>query len=1022
MGETEQKERELRQVNISTGTVTATSQSLNVSSFKLEQTEDLSDGIIVSPVMKRVDELPLNIPDTAPTEDEVIQAHEEVDLKLAHNSVKHPRRVKRAKEKRDIQRNLLEKRKKAQPLLPDPTINAFDYLNDLKIEDIMHDKSGNTSYSKVIKNIDHVKVIMLYLPDFANTIQTRKKELEDNGQPVTEELLKAEARLDVLYDIRAYYSIYERLIMNKYFAMLPHVEMHKLSYNELRLRLKKLYEAPQRNQELIDYYQDLVRLKELGLEDGTSTGEREEEYYEKLKKADGREDTRDPKEELGRMADAYNEFLEEKKQKKTILSVNAAAAREKTIFRLCGPDIDKFRTGIKEPKGKIKEFLEAYDAYKNAVHQDAEDDLRNLLVDKKPDDENILKKDDGQPLAGIRLSEAQKEGVRKIGAYILGKSGKDAFKYRLLETRPEQQLLVFYLVENDKQDSARGVDFFRALENYEPDLERFKDKENWKKISRALRASFAPETEMERYGALAAEIEAADAAVEEDRRKEAAKTKEKTAADDTKTKEKTDTDDTKNEDKKDTADTGAEENKEDEAARTEERIKNLVKSVALRGVLLKMLYRNAGLHEDMPPDMAEDPVLRAKMFNEYREIGRLVAELKEIGSQVQATYESDKLRGDTEAGPSDKESTGILDISLDVLGYINDYFSGTLMSGLGNLAGTTGFFTETVTESLAYAHASGWGGSLTAVLGFAGAVLTSLSIATEHTISGADRTAQALSVSADYINSASGLMSAATTLVGVFTTVSDTATTTMQALGGAAVGIAGTIQIGASSLQLARGISTKKDISRSRKTLATKDQEHLTADEKRLKRFLDHESRESTRGMVSAGVGIASGVLAVTSGVLIGAGCLPAAAAVGLVSIALTLGAKFGNWIWKRKNRKKMVDDMLGLDDLVKHALDRHSDKERLKKMDKDDLRDKLREESLAMLGFTSYKDCYRHICVEYATLLYNKVFVENPAPADRNMYLDAMKSLGLKMVESPVQGEMGRPTIDAMVSKLMSG
>ena len=971
-----QKEQELRQVNVvETGKVMATSESMNVSSFELKNTEELNDKV-TSPVMKRANAVPVAIPKGNPTEDEVIKAHEDVDLKLAPNSYKHPKRVRRAAEKREMQRNLLKKREKADKLTIDAKKDVYGDFNQLNMSELMFDNSGKTSYVKLIKNYEKIREIMIYLPKYAEIIEGKIKDANDKSLPVPDEVLKAEAKLKTLYDLRAFFGIYERLLVNKYFAMLPHAEMHSLSYNELRERLNKLYLAPQRNQELINYYQDLIRLKELGLEDGESASKREEEYYNALKEEGNKEDKRDPEDEMKRMGEAYGTFLEKSGDEDSILTANDVLNRKILLFKTFGPDLKIFRTSVKEPKGNIKKLLDDYDEYMKTKPALSEDNLGKLIRDKKPEGEDFPEKDDGEDLKGITLSTAQKEGVRLIGSYLLSKSDQDSMKFHLLETKPEQQLLVYYLVENEKQDQARGVDIYRALNNYEPNLERFKGKANWKKISRAFRASIALNDEMKNYGLISDELEKAAETVEEDKKKT----------------------DIKNEDK----------------------IKNIAYAIACRGVCLKMLYRNAGLHEDMPPDIVEDPVLRARMFKEYREIGKLAEELKKLGSDSKAAYDSDKLRKDSESGPSDGESASVFDITNTAVGYVNEYVMGMTVGGLGNLVNLSGFVTDTVTDSLAFTHASGWAGGLTAILGFAGAILTSASIAMEHTISAADRTAQALSVSADFINASGGTMTSVTTLTGIFTTVSETAATTVEVLGGAAAMIAGTIQIGASGIQLGRAISSKMDVSRSRETLDKKDQSKLTADEKRLKRFLNHENSESKRNITSAGIGIASGVLAVASGALLAGGFVPAAAVVGLISIGLNITGKIIDWRWRARNRKKAVDDMLGIDALMEHVLKEHPKAEELKKKDKDKLREKLRNESLAMMGFSSYKECYRHICTEYATLLYNKVFVEKPA--DRQMYLDAMKSLGLKMVESPVQGEEYRPTIEAMVSKMMSG
>ena len=132
------------------------------------------------------------------------------------------------------------------------------------------------------------------------------------------------------------------------------------------------------------------------------------------------------------------------------------------------------------------------------------------------------------------------------------------------------------------------------------------------------------------------------------------------------------------------------------------------------------------------------------------------------------------------------------------------------------------------------------------------------------------------------------------------------------------------------------------------------------------------------------------------------------------------MNSKIISWKAKKSHWKDRVDDLLGVDNLVAEALAHHPNAAKLKDVDKKKLRVKMREEALAMLGFSSYEECFRHICTEYAELLYNKVFIENPPPADREMYLDAMKSLGLKFREPKVQGERPKPSIAAMVSKMM--
>jgi hypothetical protein len=151
----------------------------------------------------------------------------------------------------------------------------------------------------------------------------------------------------------------------------------------------------------------------------------------------------------------------------------------------------------------------------------------------------------------------------------------------------------------------------------------------------------------------------------------------------------------------------------------------------------------------------------------------------------------------------------------------------------------------------------------------------------------------------------------------------------------------------------------------------------------------------------------------------------PIAGVLGLVSLAVDIGfGKIMNAALRHSNRKKAVDDMLNTDALVEKVKNEHPNKDEIKaKMKDKDLKEKVRTEALAMLGFSSYHECYRHVCTQYATMLYDKVFVNPPAAQkDKDMYLDAMKSLGMKMVlPGPgVQADSYKPTVEAMIAKMM--
>ena len=1031
MPNTKQKERALRQVNIDTH-FSAVSESLNTTAFSLTQTEDVTGDIsVTSPVMKKMQAIPVTIPASAPTEAEVIEAHNEVGMTLAANSKKHPRRVQRAEAKRAEQRDFLSKRSTVEDNIShieelhadrmtrmkkeereqyqsERQKEAFNTFEKLNIEKLMFDKSGKTSFEKLSKNYLEIKTAIHMLPMYEKEIALRLSNTHITDEE-KEALNHSTAKLKTLYDIRAYYDIYEKILLNKYYALLPRNEMLSLSYDELRLRLQKQYTGAARNDELIDFYQNLIRLRELGLSDAASVKERQEQYYTDLTESKKKEDTRDPKEELEKMATAYSNMTDYLKKQSVFVTEKSAQQYYAKLFELFGSDIKLFRSQVTNPGKEITAFLAKYDEWKSAP-QMGENQVQGLLKPVMPKDEDLAEKDDGSGVKGIALSDAQKENVKMIGAWIMRHSVHSTRKYpsfalNLLQTTPEQQLVIYYLIENEKQDSAMGIDFFTALNNYQPDLANFRKKVKLDNLSRAFRSSMAVFGQMKSYGALSSDIADTDSQI--------AKDKDPATA--------------------------------DQRPLTEKR-KSLIKAVSQRGALLRMLYRNAGMHEDMPPDMAADPVLRKKLFDEYRKIDELVVNIAALNKQINdgaaasPDYQSDKVRASAEElREEDRGST--LDTAGTVMSGVKDYVSDAIIGSFADTVDAVGGYASAMTETKGYTHFSGWSGGLTALFGFATATVAAVGLALEDGITAADRTAQALAVSADFIDSTGGILSAVGTLHTAFTSVasdaasgttwlgsaSDAAFSTMSVgdkiafFGGAATVIAGGVKTAASGVQLGRSISSRHDVKRSRKTLDAKTGE-LTKDERNLQQFLKHQDKTITRNEVSAGVGMATGIAAMVMGGLAMTGFLaPIAAIVGLGIVIGDIGfGKLYNLNRRHANRKKTVDDMLGMDALVQKFKDEHPNNEDLKKMKDSALRDMIREEALSMMGFSSYHECFRHLCQGYAATLYNKVFVENPQPADRAMYLDAMKSLGLKVKEPATQGDEPKPSINAIITKMM--
>ena len=150
----------------------------------------------------------------------------------------------------------------------------------------------------------------------------------------------------------------------------------------------------------------------------------------------------------------------------------------------------------------------------------------------------------------------------------------------------------------------------------------------------------------------------------------------------------------------------------------------------------------------------------------------------------------------------------------------------------------------------------------------------------------------------------------------------------------------------------------------------------------------------------------------------------PIGAIVGVGALITNVVMKIYDHKARKANMLTAVDELIKTDALTDQVLNAqgHLAYAKLHDMKRDKVKELVRKEALAMMGFTSYEQCYRHICIQYATLLYSKVFTENPAPQDIDMYKDAMRSLGMKMNDRAAvqRGEKAVPSIEAMVTKMM--
>ena len=1005
MGKENLEDTLLRKVQVFNEPVAAISESINTAAFKLTQL-DVQNASLSSPVMKQLGNLS-TVQATEPAITDIQTAYNEVGFKLSSNSGKRSKQLKSAKEKHSQRFKLNQEQQQyaAQPAAANITFQDLKNL-DLSVFTLGNEKSS--VYKKIADNYKALHDALNLIPAYVTAYENEAASKPNPTQPEQEELNACMAKIKALYDIQAYYSVQEKLMSNKYFEYLPQDEVDKLSYKELRRRLDKLYSEQNRNDDLIDYYQNLIRLKEIGLKNTKSSiQDRVKEYASALRGSAQKIDSRDPKSEMKKIASAYKDMLSVTGGKKSIASAESYKA---VFFNTHAADLETFLPQITKPSAEVSALRTDYLAYKAALSAKSaqsaqpvqslslDDHTQTFLKTKAPSGKDVLKTDTADASEGIELTAGQKKGLDLIGAWLIRHNkGHYAFVFNMLKMPAEQRLLTFYMIENDVRERAAKADYFTALNNYEPDLEKFKSKMDWNNISFAVRTATKYGAEMSAYGNLVKRIK-------------------------------------DHQDRELNSPNSTDDKKKDE----------IVKAIQYRGILLKMLYRSAGLHDDMPPDMAQDPVLRRRLFEEYNKIIELAGKLQALhpaqpAQVASGDYSSTDLK-DKHDLLDDKPGSVNFDDVKDSFDIVNEYYTNDTVGGIQNIFSSMGGAVAINSHPITVGANLAVGG-LTALGAFIGAVFSAHAIKVSDTLTTADRVGQSIATGAGFVESLGGLLSISgdiTNLVKVGITPAESwigkasealwASSNVGdkiAFGGGVLGVvAGTAKTVASGIQEVRSISNRIDVHDARKTIKEKEKQgqQLTDDEKQLKLFLNHQARTANREIVSATIGMVTGIMTTVAGGLAMSGYLaPIGALVGLATLTVDLIHKGCSYAAKKADHKKTVDEFLQTDSLI-HLVksdQNHPLHDKIEAMKESDLKSAVREEALAMLGFVSYEQCYKDICIDMATLLYNKVFVDNPQDPNVADYEKAISSLGMKIKKPVTANDEPKPTIKDMVAKM---
>lgn len=190
--------------------------------------------------------------------------------------------------------------------------------------------------------------------------------------------------------------------------------------------------------------------------------------------------------------------------------------------------------------------------------------------------------------------------------------------------------------------------------------------------------------------------------------------------------------------------------------------------------------------------------------------------------------------------------------------------------------------------------------------------------------------------------------------------------------------------------------------------------------------ILEIQKRISRRNGITAGCQMVSGICSIIGGALGAAGITLGAGIAGIVGISSLVAGSITTRIMKRTEYKKVVDDFLDMETIAKDRYDRVEEvtgkypgwRERGK------IREQLRNEMMALCGFTSVKAFYANIMRIYAAQIYTKIrpALEDPErelTPEESAYFDLAASLGLKIRRSEVEKKR-LPTMQMIYQKLM--
>lgn len=149
-------------------------------------------------------------------------------------------------------------------------------------------------------------------------------------------------------------------------------------------------------------------------------------------------------------------------------------------------------------------------------------------------------------------------------------------------------------------------------------------------------------------------------------------------------------------------------------------------------------------------------------------------------------------------------------------------------------------------------------------------------------------------------------------------------------------------------------------------------------------------------------------------------------------SVLNTVAVKVIEHYKKKEDHRKLVDEFFGLDDLMKEMV---PNREELSQKENDRLRELMRNEMAAELGFNNIESMTRHVISNYSMFIYDKLFYkdgdkeqpylkqdeENDRLSETSRaFLKMVRMLGLKVRFPEQKGDDAHPTLQMIAQKLM--